>query len=249
MKDCNPVSTPLENNLRLMAANNEEPRGNAKLYQQIIGSIMYLAMGTRPDLAYTITHLLQYNTDPSSTHMNLAKRVLRYLKGTRVIKLTYKSTSPLILNGFCDASYGNCLDTRRSFAGYLFQLGNSTISWKSRKQRTVAHSTCEAEYMALSLATKQFIWIVRGLHQLVDKDIPTNLATDNNSAIDLAHNPRLNDATKHIDIAYHFTREKVEDGTLTLFHVPSEENLADICTKGLPKPRLNHLCTFIFGTK
>lgn len=210
---------------------------------------MYLAMGTRPDLAYTITHLSQYNTDPSSAHMNVAKRVLRYLKETREIKLTHKSTSPLVLNGFYDASYGNCLDTRRSFAGYLFQLGNSTISWKSRKQRTVAQSTCEAEYMALSLAAKKFIWIVRGLHQLVDKNIPTNLATDNNSAIDLAHNPRLNDATKHIDIAYHFIREKVEDGILKLFHVPSEGNLADICTKGLPKPRLNHLCTLIFGTK
>ena len=210
---------------------------------------MYIVTGTRPDLAYTVTHLSQYNSDPSSTHLGAAKRVLRYLKGTRDLKLTYKFQSPLVLNGFCDASYGNCLDTRRSYAGYLFQLGNSTFSWRSRKQRTVAHSTCEAEYMAISLATKQFIWIVRGLHQLVDKDIPTALFTDNNSAIDIAHNPRLNDATKHIDIAHHFTRERIEDGSLTLLHVPSADNLADICTKALPKPRFNHLCTHIFGTK
>ncbi|KAI0997687.1 hypothetical protein K3495_g10501 [Podosphaera aphanis] len=210
---------------------------------------MYLATGTRPDLAYTITHLSQYNIDPSVTHMSAAKRVLRYLKGTRDLKLTYKSTSPLKLNGYCDASYGNCLDTRRSFAGYVYQLGESTFCWKARKQRTVAHSTCEAEYMALSLATKRFIWIVRGLRQLLGSDIPTLLSTDNNSAIDLAQNPRLNDATKHINIAYHFTREKVEDGTVKLCHVSSDKNLADICTKILPKPRLNHLCTCIFGTK
>ncbi|KAI0994473.1 hypothetical protein K3495_g13709 [Podosphaera aphanis] len=186
MNDCNPTTTPLENNQRLMAADDGEPRVDAKPYQQIIGSVMYLATCTRPDLAYTITHLSQYNIDPSVTHMNAAKRVLRYLKGTRDLKLTYKSTSPLKLNGYCDASYGNCLDTRRSFAGYVYQLGESAFSWKARKQRTVAHSTCEAEYMALSLATKQFIWIVRGLRQLLGRDIPTFLPTDNNSAIDLA---------------------------------------------------------------
>ncbi|KAI0995412.1 hypothetical protein K3495_g12768 [Podosphaera aphanis] len=147
---------------------------------------MYLATGTRPDLTYTITHLSQYNTDPSATHMNAAKRVLRDLKGTRDLKLTYKSKSPLKLNGYCDESYGNCLNTRRSFAGFIYQLGESTFSWRARKQSAVAHSTCEAEYMALSLATKQFIWIGRGLHQLLVKDTPTVLSTDNNSAIDLA---------------------------------------------------------------
>lgn len=103
--------------------------------------------------------------------------------------------------------------------------------------------------MALSTATRQFVWIVRGLHQLVDKDIPKALMTDNQAAIDVAHNPRLNDTTKHIDIAYQFTREKVTDRSLTLLRCPSEENLADICTKALPKPRLSHLCTSIFGPK
>lgn len=249
MHDCNTVSTPIECNQPLRAAQSGEPRANATLYQQIIGSLMYIVSATRPDLAFTISHLSQFNADPSVSHLSAAKRVLRYVKGTRDAKLLYKFESPLILNGYCDASYGNCLDTRRSFSGYLFQLGESTICWKSRKQRTVAHSTCEAEYMALSLATRQFLWVVRGLHQLVDKNVPTALSTDNKSAIDLAHNPKLNDATKHIDIAYHFTRERVEDKSLTLLHISSADNLADICTKGLPKPRLGHLCTSIFGTK
>ncbi|KAI0992496.1 hypothetical protein K3495_g15689, partial [Podosphaera aphanis] len=151
MQDCNPVSTPIESNQRLMAAIDGETRINATLYQQIIGSIMYMVTATRPDLAYTITHLSQYSSDPTISHLSAAKRVLRYLKGSRELKLTYKFSSPLVLNGYCDASYGNCLDTRRSFAGYLFQLGESTICWRARKQRTVAHSTCEDEYMALCL--------------------------------------------------------------------------------------------------
>ena len=153
------------------------------------------------------------------------------------------------MNGYSDASYGNCLDTGRSSAGYVYQLGESTFSWRARKQKSVATSTCEAEYMALSSATKQFVWIARGLHQLISKDIPMTLSTDNISAIDLAHNPRLNDATKHIDINSHNVREKVEDRTLKLLHVSSDKNLADILTKSLPKPRLSHLCTCIFGTK
>lgn len=103
--------------------------------------------------------------------------------------------------------------------------------------------------MALTLATKQFIWLIRGLHQVVNENIPAALSTDNNAAIDLAHNPKLNDASKHIDFAYHFTRERIEDESLTLLHVASENNLADICTKGVPGPRLKHLCTYIFGTK
>ncbi|KAI1001438.1 Retrovirus-related Pol polyprotein from transposon TNT 1-94 [Podosphaera aphanis] len=249
MHDCNPVSLPIDCNHRLMSAIDGEPRANATLYQQIIGSIIYLVSATRPDLAYTISHLSQFNSDPSITHLGVSKRVLRYLKGTRDLKLTYKFESPLVLNGYCDASYGNCLDTRRSFAGYLFQLGESTICWKSRKQRTVALSTCESEYMALALAAKQFIWVVDVLHRLIDKDIPATLSSDNTAAIHLAHNPKINDATKHIDMAYHFVRELIEDGLLTLHHIPTDENLADICTKGLPKPKLNHLCTSIFGTK
>ncbi|KAI0996963.1 hypothetical protein K3495_g11220 [Podosphaera aphanis] len=249
MNDCNPVSTPIEPNHRLRAAQQGEDRANGTYYQQIIGSVMYLVSATRPDLAYTISHLSQFSSDPSKTHLGAAKRILRYLKGTVNRKLFYKYETPLVLSGFCDASYANCLDTRRSFSGYVFQLGESCICWKSRKQRTVAHSTCEAEYMALSIATKHYIWVVNALKQLLHHEIPSAMASDNNAAIELAHNPKINDATKHIDVAYHAIREIIEDGTMTLLHVLSAENLADICTKGLPGPRHIHLCTMIFGPK
>ncbi|KAI0991574.1 hypothetical protein K3495_g16613 [Podosphaera aphanis] len=133
-------------------------------------------------------------------------------------------------------------------SGYIFQLGSSTISWRSRKQRTVAHSTCGAEYMALALATKQYIWILRGLNRFLGNTVSAAISSDNTAAIELAHNPKLNDASKHIDIAYHFTRERIEDKSLTLLHVPSADNLADICKKGIPRPRHCELCTLIFGT-
>lgn len=105
----------------------------------------------------------------------------------------------------------------------------------------MAHSTCQTKYMAIIFATKQYIWILRGLNYILDKYIP--------AAIDLAHNPKLNDTSKHIDTIFHFTRMKVENGSLTLLHIPSSENVADLCTKALPGPRLRHLCAYIFGTK
>ncbi|KAI1002236.1 hypothetical protein K3495_g5960 [Podosphaera aphanis] len=132
MLDCNSVSTPIEPNQRLRAAADGETRGNAYLYQQMIRFIMYIVSGTRPDLAYTIAHLSQFSLDPSVIHLGAAKRV-QYPKGTRDLQLSYDLGSPLVLSGYCDASYGNCLDTRRSFSGYLFQLGSCTFSWKSRK--------------------------------------------------------------------------------------------------------------------
>src|SRR5690606_19148660 len=229
-------------NHRLMAAGPDDTRADKTLYQQIIGSLMYLVTATRPDLAYTITHLSQFNSDPSQTHYVAAKRVLKYLKGTRDFRLVYPFGQPLRLSGYSDASYGNCFDTRRSFSGYLFQLGHSTISWRSRKQKSVSTSTCEAEYMALSLTCRHFVWLKNAIKELLKLDIPSVLFCDNSAAIDIAHNPKVNDRSKHIDIAYHYTRERVQEGEVALLPIPSADNLADICTKGLLRLTHNHLC-------
>src|SRR5690606_33500548 len=118
MQACNPVATPIDPNHRLMAAGPDDTRVDKTLYQQIIVSLMYLVTATRPDLAYTITLLSQFNSDPSQTHYVAAKRVLKYLKGTCDFRLVYPFGQPLRLSGYSDASYGNCFDTRRSFSGY-----------------------------------------------------------------------------------------------------------------------------------
>jgi len=249
MQDCKPVSTPIDSNHQLKAVEDDDERTDATAYQQIIGSLMYSVTGTRPDLSYTITLLSQFNSSPSTKHLTAAKRVLRYLQGTKHRHLFYPWNNQLKMTAYTDASYGNCLDTRRSFCGYIFQLGNATISWRCRKQRSIATSTCEAEYMALAMTTKHHLWLKRGTQELLKEDIPTALFCDSNAAIDVAYNPKLNDRSKHIDIAYHFTREQIEQGNVSVMYVPSEENLADICTKGMTRYVNDHLCSKIFGSK
>jgi hypothetical protein len=256
MQDCHSVSTPLDPNHKLRSGTSDERTDDITLYQQIIGSLMYTVTGTRPDLAYSVTHLSQFSSAPTSTHLQAAKRVLRFLKGTRDVKLTYKLGQPLVLEGFSDASYGNCLDTRRSFWGYLFQLGGATISWRSRRQRSVATSTAEAEYMAVSMTSKHHLWTLRMLKELLrnddisaDSDIPAAIRSDNTAsgALDIAENRRINDRSKHIDIHYHAVRELVESGQITILHIDGKDNLADVCTKALPEATREHLCSRIFG--
>jgi len=249
MQDCKPISTPIDPNHRLMAIEVDEQSTDTTAYQQIIGSLMYLVTETRPDLAYTITHLSQFNSSPSITHLTAAKRVLRYLQGTNNRHLFYPWNNQLKMTAYTDASYSNCLDTRGSFSGYIFQLGNTTISWRCGKQRSVATSTCEAEYMALAMTTKHHLWLKRGSQELLKMDIPTALFCDCNTAINVAYNPKLNDRSKHIDVAYHFTREQIDKGNLSVMYVPLEENLADICTKGMTRYVIDHLCSKIFGSK
>jgi hypothetical protein len=246
MENCKPVLTPIDPNHKLKAIEVDEQSTDTTAYQQIIGSLMYLVTGTRPDLAYTITHLSQCN---SITHLTAAKRVRRYLQGTNDRHIFYPWNNQLKMTTYTDASYGNCLDTRRSFSGYIFQLGNTTISWRCRKQRSVATSTCKAEYMALAMTTKHHLWLKCRLQELLKEDIPTALFCDSNAAIDVAYNPKLNDRSKHIDVAYHFTREQIDRGNVSVMYVISEENLADICTKGMTRYVNNHLCSKIFGSK
>jgi hypothetical protein len=129
MQDCKPVSTPIDPNHRLKAIEVDEQGTDTTAYQQIIGSLMYLVIGTRPDLAYTITDLSQFNSSPSIMHLTAAKRVLRYLQGTKDRHIFYPWNNQLKMRAYTYASYGNCLDIRRSFSGYIVPLGNATISW------------------------------------------------------------------------------------------------------------------------
>jgi len=130
-----------------------------------------------------------------------------------------------------DASHGNCLDPRRSFSGYIFQLDHAAVSWKCRKQQSVATSTCEAEYMALAMTINYHLWLMRGLQGIFKIDIPAAPFCDSNTAIDGAYNPKLNDRSKQINVAYHFTREQIDQGNVSVIYVLSEENLPDIYTK------------------
>jgi hypothetical protein len=197
---------------------------------------MYLVTCTRPDLAYPIAYVSQFFAAPSKSHLTAAKRLLRYIKGTKDLKLFFPRSdgSEITVEGYSDSDYGNCLDTRQSISSNVFRLNNSTIYWWSKNQKSVATSKCQAEYMVLALATKQWIWLTNALEAL---NVPvTNAAMfcDNQAAIDIIYNHKIGDRSKHIDIAYHLVCENVESGRMSPLQVESAENLADICTNGLP---------------
>ena len=154
---------------------------------------MYTLTGTQPDLAFPITLLSQYLTCPTQEHFNAVKHVFRYLQGTKNNKLFFLYGKSLVLEGFTDSNVAACRDTRRSTSGYIFKLGGGTISWRSRKQRSVATSTLEAEYMACTQAAKQHIWLKRALTELGYHNIPSALSCDNMGSIDLSENLRIGD--------------------------------------------------------
>ena len=206
-------------------------------YQAIIGGVMFAMICTRPDIAYAVNSLAQFASDPSPVHVQALKRVLRYLRGTVHRRITYTGTgapdSQPRLTGYSDASWGGGAGCR-SVTGYAFMLAGGVISWQSARQKTVALSTVEAEYMATAAAVKEAIWwrsFFSGLGH--DTSRPTALRSDNQGSIALAHNPDHHARTKHIDIRYHFIRQHVADKTIVLTFVGTEAMVADIFTKPL----------------
>lgn len=222
----------------------QEERDNiAKIpYRRLVGGLIWLAISSRPDIQYAVQQLSQYFDSYSITHWNAAIRVVRYLKGTRDIRLCLGGSFPIFLAGFTDSDWANCLDTRRSVGGYAWSLGSGIISWASQKQKTVAASSCEAEYMAAFEAVQECVWL-RTLLQAIG--YPANNATtimcDNNAAINLSEDPMLHSRVKHVDIKYHFLRERVASGELTVRCINTKDNIADLFTKPLPLPRFSRL--------
>ena len=161
MEHCKPVSTPMNISEKLSKSmcpkNDEERKEVEKLpYQNLIESLMYLAVSTRPDISHAVSALSQYNTNYGMQHWVAAKRVLRYLKGTGNKGLIFRKTGKNLV-GYADADWGLNVDDRKSYTGYVFHLANAAVSWESRKQKTVALSSTEAEYMALVDSAKEAI--------------------------------------------------------------------------------------------
>lgn len=235
MYECNPVKTPgeLQNKKVNNSIENEEIDNG--FYREIIGALMYLVVGTRPDIANTVSRLAQFVNKPCKQNWLGVKRILRYLAGTTKLGIFYtKKTKPMI--GYCDADWGGCLEDRRSYSGYVFILAGGAVSWKSQKQRTVALSSTESEYVSLSEAVKEAIYLKGLLTELQQETFSKiELLIDNRGAEQLASNPVYHARTKHIDIRHHFVREAVENEIVKLRHVSSSEMVADILTKALPR--------------
>jgi hypothetical protein len=204
---------------------------------------MYAVIGTRPDLSFTTTFFIPIQLESISftpTGRQTGTPLPAWNYGLVPLLSKGPATKPSI-SCYSDASYANDLNTRRSFSGYLIRFGEAAISWCCQKQRSVALSTTEAEYMAMSLAAKQLMWIKRGTDDLRLQDVDYYLLGDNQGSLELARNPGVHGRSKHIDTHYHFVREKVEEKHFELLYVPTQENLADLLTKALPKPRHHEL--------
>lgn len=247
MAESRGTTTPIEANSRLLKSEDATISSRPDLpYRELVGGLMYLAVCTRPDLAHAASYLSQFNHCFDDTHWTAAKRTLRYLNATKSTGLLFQRTNKS-LEGYTDADWANCTFDRRSYTGYAFILSGSPISWESRKQRTVAMSSTEAEYMALSEATKEGIRLRNLLLELGFGEIAKiSIFCDSNGAIKLAENPIFHNRTKHIDVRHHFVREAIEQELIKVNHVSTEDMAADILTKGLPKAK-HRRCMKLLG--
>lgn len=245
MLECKGAATPSDPNQRLsktmsaQSIGDEENMANVP-YQAAVGALLYLVQVTRPDIAFAVSNVSQFNNCYSNVHWTAVKRIMRYLKSTINFKLKYSSKcSDSDVIGYCDADFGGNTDTRKSCTGYVFKLQQGAISWASRRQPTVALSTSESEYMALAAATQEAIWLKQFGQQLgnVLPDSPIVINCDNQSAICLAKTDAYSARTKHIDIRYHFVREYVSSSLIDIKYVPTDQMPADALTKAVPGPK------------
>jgi len=252
LSDCRPSDTPMEAGQNHTKSDCGLPDHNPllKKYQATVGAIMYAMLGTRPDIAYAITILSQFNSNPGEVHWNAVQRVLRYLASTIDYKLVYGGTSEQSIKpyGFSDSNWGNDVDDRRSVTGLAFMLNGGAVCWQSKKQPTVALSSAEAEYMAASQATREAMWLRFLMEDLGFADTvvtPTIIYSDNQGAIALSKNPEHHARSKHIDLRHHFIREQVEAGAVDLRYVPTEEMAADVLTKPLDRSKHSYFSSML----
>src|SRR6266481_2543889 len=241
MAEANPVSTPLPKNIKLddIQAQTEDP---SMPYAKAIGSLMYVAIQTRPDIAFAVQHLSQYTSHPAQEHWAAVKRILQYLKGTRDEGIIYKYAESIPwLEIYSDADFANRADAK-SISGYTCVMDGACIMWSSKKQGTVSLSMTGAEYIALTHVAKQMMWIQRLLNEIgLDQRHLTLIRCNNLSAITITHDVTYHMRTKHIKIYYHFIREKVASNEASLTYIRSKDNIADLMTKAIPPEEHNKL--------
>ena len=208
---------------------------NPTEYRTLVGSLQYLTF-SRPDITHAVNRVCQHFQNPTKADLRAVKRILCYLKGTLDFGLRYLSQSSNHVYAFSDSDWAGCTETRRSMTGYCVYLGVNCVSWSSKKQITVACSSAEAEYRSIASAAAELTWITFLLHDLgIPIHQPPTLLCDNLSAIYLTKNPAFHTRTKHIELDFHFVREKDSQGLLITTHISSAKQVADIFTKPLPK--------------
>ena len=236
---------PFPDDLRLSKTLNattqeEQQLMKGKPYRAVVGSLMYLMLSTRPDIAFAVRECSQFMQNPGIGHWKAAMHILRYLRATQDYGLllgngSLNSSLEHHLIGYSDADFANHED-RKSIAGYVTMYGESVISWCSQAERTVALHTTEAEYIAISLLVQEIMHLRMMMNELhLTERSPTKIYADNASAVKLCNNPEFHQRTKHIDVRHHYIREKVQENEITMCPIPTASNTADIFTKPLAR--------------
>ncbi|CAA7032147.1 unnamed protein product [Microthlaspi erraticum] len=229
---CKPSSVPMDPVVKLSKDTGvalEDPTS----YRALVGRLLYLTI-TRPDITFAVHCLSQFMHSPTVIHLQAAYKILKYIKNNPGQGLFYSASSELCLNAFTDSDYATCPDTRRSITGYCVYLGQSLITWKSKKQDVVSRSSTEAEYRSMAHTTCELLWLQQVLTDLKIEVVTTaKLFCDNKSVMHIATNPVFHERTKHIEVDCHTIREQVKKGFILLMHVNTSDQHADILTKPL----------------
>lgn len=235
MNDCRAVETPMEKGLNLKKG---DPNNLPNIpYRELMGCLTYATITTRPDICAVVNYFSRFQSCYTSEHFTHAKRILRYLKGTLDIKMVYCRDEKAELQvGFVDADFGNDINDRKSISSFVFKVFNNTVSWASRKQNTVAHSSTEAELVSLSTGICEANWMAMLLGELrFPRMKPTVIYEDNKSTQCYAEGSGDSKRLKHIEIKYHAVIDEIENKKIHLEFKPSADQLADIMIKGLDR--------------
>ena len=242
MQDAKGKSVPISLGVQLSAEIGEPLDTDQCTYSNLVGSMLYLAVCTRPDIAYAAGVLSKFMAKPTTAHWSTARGVVKYLASTADVSLICGGTDPLQLTGFCDSDFAGDIDSKKSTAGYAFKLGTAAVSWSSKRQATVAASTVEEEYMSAAQASREALWLRLLLSELGLQSESVVIFADNQGAIQLAKNPVVSQRSKHIDVVYHFVRQHVADGTVKFKYVSTQNMIADVLMKPVSKAKHGFCC-------
>ncbi|XP_028196718.1 uncharacterized protein LOC114381684 [Glycine soja] len=241
MVDYKPKITPLEAKMKMTS--NNTPLDDPSYFCGLVGSLQYLTL-TRPDISYSVNFVSQFMNSPTTMHLQMAHRILRYVKGTIDVGLHFTSNTTLDLFAFSDADWAGSPTTRRSTTGYCIYLGGNLISWCAKKQPTVSHSSTEAEYRAMANTTVELTWLTFLLHDLrISLPSLPLLYCDNLSAFHMTINHVFHARNKYIELDYHYVRERVAFVHLVTHHIPTHDQVVDLFTKPVSKATLMHFRT------
>lgn len=246
-----PSWTPLDPNMKLTTAEVDKAGGvtgdhtltDIGSYQRLIGRLLYLTM-TRPDISFAVQTLSQFLQNPKKSHMEAAIKVVKYVKREPAVGILMSSKKENKLVAYCDADWAGaaCPNTRRSVTGFVIKHGDSLISWRSKKQATISRSSAESEYRSMASTVSELVWLAALFKELGEElKMPVDLFCDSKAALQIAANPVYHERTKHIEIDCHFIREKIQKGLIRPLYLTTQEQQADIMTKGLFRAQHEYL--------